>query len=229
MWTSTCQTVQCPQPPVFAFSEQPPVHIHLKTCQCGHVLVRPSVTFSSVFSSLFFELFHKLTSLVHLSSNSSICLPTGKLVHMHASLKICLWIIRMWYKVFLSPGQLTNSQAFSLFHTWKYLSSGWSSILWWPTCLQVHSLWCHAFTFATALSISAGCLQPMIHNSSWAHHLMSFWSFECDGLEFNFGIFKGKRLKGSLEIRRGVDLVPTIREQRNFSGLKSTLLTRRWS
>ena len=102
-------------------------------------------------------------------------------------------------------------------------------LLWWPTCLQVHLLCCHVFTFATALSISAGCLQPMIHNSSWAHHLMSFWSFECDGLEFNFGIFKGKRLKGSLEIRRGVDLVPTIREQRNFSGLKSTLVTRRWS
>ena len=58
---------------------------------------------------------------------------------------------------------------------------------------------------------------------------MSFWSFECDGVEFNFEIFKGKRLKGYAEIRREVDLVPTIREQRNFSGLKSTLVTRRWS
>ena len=37
---------------------------------------------------------------------------------------------------------------------------------------------------------------------------------------------KGKDSKGESGDKKGVDLVPTIREQRNFSGLKSTPVTR---
>ena len=40
---------------------------------------------------------------------------------------------------------------------------------------------------------------------------------------------KGKDSKGESGDKKGVDLAPTIREQRNFSGLKSTLVTRRCS
>ena len=40
---------------------------------------------------------------------------------------------------------------------------------------------------------------------------------------------KGKDSKGESGDKKGVDLVPTIREQRNFSGLKSTPVTRRWN
>ena len=58
--------------------------------------------------------------------------------------------------------------------------------------------------------------------------IKTLWSFECGRLELNFEIFKGERLRCCAEIRgRGVGLVPTIREQRNFSGLKSTLVTRK--